>query len=119
MADHNELGKEGEKIAINYLLNNEYQIIEKNYRFLKAEVDIIAQKERVLIAVEVKTRSTEYFGDPQDFINQKKIKLLVSAMDNYVVERDLDVEVRFDIVAIVKKEKIFKIEHLKDAFLYF
>jgi len=119
MADHNELGKEGEKIAINYLLKNEYQIIEKNYRFLKAEVDIIAQKERVLIAVEVKTRSTEYFGDPQDFINQKKIKLLVSAMDNYVVERDLDVEVRFDIVAIVKKEKIFKIEHLKDAFLYF
>jgi putative endonuclease len=119
MADHNELGKEGEKIAINYLLKNEYQIVEKNYRFLKAEVDIIAQKENILIAVEVKTRSTDYFGDPQDFIKQKKIKLLVSAMDHYVIERDLDVEVRFDIIAIIKQKNVFQIEHLKDAFLHF
>jgi putative endonuclease len=119
MAEHNELGKEGEKIAINYLLKNEYRIVEKNYRFLKAEVDIIVQKENTLIAVEVKTRSTDYFGDPQDFINQKKIKLLVSAMDNYVVERNLDVEVRFDIIAIIKEKCVFQIEHLKDAFLHF
>jgi len=119
MAEHNELGKEGEKMAINYLLKNEYRIVAKNYRFLKAEVDIIAQKENTLIAVEVKTRSTDYFGDPQDFINQKKIKLLVSAMDNYVVERDLDVEVRFDIIAIIKQKNVFQIEHLKDAFLHF
>jgi putative endonuclease len=119
MAEHNELGKEGEKIALNYLLKNEYQIVEKNYRFLKAEVDIIAQKENILIAVEVKTRSTDYFGDPQDFINTKKIKLLVSAMDHYVIERDLDVVVRFDIIAILKQKNVFQIEHLKDAFLHF
>lgn len=119
MAQHNDLGKEGEKEAVNYLLKHGYKILEKNYRFLKAEVDIIAKKENVLIGVEVKTRTSDYFGDPQDFINQKKIKLLVSAIDNYVVEKDLEVEVRFDIVAIIKQKNIFQIEHLKDAFLHF
>ena len=119
MAQHNELGKKGEQLAIDYLLENNYTIVEKNYRFQKAEVDIIAQKENVLAVVEVKTRSTDYFGNPQDFVNPKKIKLLVSAIDNYVTERDLDVEIRFDIIAIIKQKNVFKIEHLKDAFLYF
>jgi putative endonuclease len=119
MADHNELGKKGEQLAIAFLVKNEYKILEKNYRFQKAEVDIIAQKKDVLAVVEVKTRSTTYFGNPQDFVNPKKIKLLLSAIDNYVVEKDLDVEVRFDIIAIIHQKKETKIEHLKDAFLHF
>jgi len=119
MADHNELGKKGEQLAIAFLLKNEYKILEKNYRFQKAEVDIIAQKKDVLAVVEVKTRSTTYFGNPQDFVNPKKIKLLLSAIDNYVVEKDLDVEVRFDIIAIIHQKKETKIEHLEDAFLHF
>ncbi|WKD85284.1 hypothetical protein KCTC32516_00624 [Polaribacter huanghezhanensis] len=119
MAEHNELGIKGEQLAVDYLLQNNYKIIARNYRFLKAEVDIITQKENILAAVEVKTRSSIDFGNPQDFINPKKIKLLVSAMDNFVVENDLDVEVRFDIIAIVKQKNAFEIEHLKDAFLHF
>lgn len=119
MAQHNELGKKGEQLAIDYLLEKGYTIVEKNYRFQKAEIDVIAQKENVLAVVEVKTRSSDYFGNPQDFVNPKKIKLLVSAIDNYVTEKDLDVEIRFDIIAIVKQKSAFKIEHLKDAFLYF
>ena len=119
MAKHYELGKKGEQLAVDYLVQNNYKIIARNYRFLKAEVDIIVQKEDILAAVEVKTRSTSDFGNPQDFINPKKIKLLVSAMDNFVVENDLDVEVRFDIIAIVKQKDAFQIEHLKDAFLHF
>ena len=119
MAQHNELGKKGEQLAVDYLLENGYTIVERNYRFQKAEVDIIAQKENVLAVVEVKTRSTDYFGNPQDFVNPKKIKLLVSAIDNYVTEKDLDVEIRFDIIAIIKQKNVFRIEHLKDAFLYF
>lgn len=119
MADHNELGKKGEKLAIDFLIKNEYKILEKNYRYLKAEVDIIAKKGGVLAVVEVKTRSTDYFGDPQDFITPKKIKLLLSAVDYYVVQRDLDVEVRFDIIAIIHQKNETKIEHLKDAFLHF
>tara|TARA_B110000091_G_scaffold71363_1_gene78728 strand:+ start:2476 stop:2835 length:360 start_codon:yes stop_codon:yes gene_type:complete len=119
MAAHNELGEKGELLAIDYLIKNEYKILEVNYRFLKAEVDIIAQKENVLAVVEVKTRSTDYFGNPQDFVNPKKIKLLLSAIDNYVIERDLDVEVRFDIIGIILQKNVTKIEHLKDAFLHF
>lgn len=119
MATHNELGTKGEQLAIDFLVQKGYTILEQNYRYLKAEVDIIAQKKNTLAVVEVKTRSTDYFGNPQDFITPKKIKLIVSAMDHYVVERDLDVEVRFDIIAIIHQKNAFKIEHLKEAFLYF
>jgi len=119
MAEHNELGKLGENLALDFLIKKGYKIKEKNWRYLKAEVDIIVQKENTLIAVEVKTRTSDYFGDPQDFITKKKIKLLVMAMNEYVISRDLDVEVRFDIIAILKNKKETKIEHLEDAFLHF
>ncbi|MDN3618300.1 MULTISPECIES: YraN family protein [Polaribacter] len=119
MAEHNELGKKGEKLAIAFLLKNDYKILETNYRYLKAEVDIIAQKGEVLAAVEVKTRSSDYFEEPQDAVKAKKIKLLVSAIDYYVVTQDLDVEVRFDIIAIIHQKNKTKIEHLEDAFLHF
>jgi len=119
MAQHNELGKKGEQLAVDFLLKNKYKIIERNYRFDKAEVDIIAQKEDVLAVVEVKTRSTTDFGNPQDFVKSKQIKNLVKAVDEYVIENDLDLEVRFDIIAIVKKKKGFEIEHLENAFYHF
>jgi putative endonuclease len=119
MTQHNELGKVGEQLAVDYLLKNNYKIVARNYRYLKAEVDIIAKKKNVLAVVEVKTRSSDYFGNPQDFVNPKKIKLLISAIDNFVVEKNLDVEVRFDIIAIIKQKNAFQIEHLKDAFLHF
>lgn len=119
MAQHNELGKKGEQLAIDYLLEQGYHILEKNYRYLKAEVDIIAQKSNTLAVIEVKTRSTSYFGSPEEFVNPKKIKLLLSAIDYYVVEKDLDVEVRFDIISIIHQNNKASIEHLKDAFLYF
>jgi putative endonuclease len=119
MAAHNDLGKKGEQLAIDFLIKNEYKILEKNYRYLKAEVDIIAQKDSTLVVVEVKTRSTDYFGDPQDAVNPKKIKRLVSAIDYYIIDKDLDVEVRFDIIAIIHQNNKTRIEHLEDAFLYF
>ncbi|MCF6278873.1 MAG: YraN family protein [Flavobacteriaceae bacterium] len=119
MAQHNELGKKGEQLAIEYLIKKGYTIRDKNWRYQKAEVDIIAQKEGLLAVVEVKTRSTDYFGNPQDFVNPKKIKLLVTAINEYVISKDLDVEVRFDIIGIIKTRKKTKIEHLEDAFLYF
>ncbi len=113
------LVKKGEQLAVDYLLDKGYFIIERNYRFQKAEVDIIAKKEGLLIAVEVKTRSSNEFGNPQDFVNPKKIKLLVLAIDNYVVEKKLDIDVRFDIIAITKEKKGFNMNHIKDAFLFF
>ncbi|MEN8965322.1 MAG: YraN family protein [Polaribacter sp.] len=119
MAQHNDLGKKGEQLAIDFLIKNDYKILEKNYRYLKAEVDIIAIKKDVLVAVEVKTRSTNFFEEPQDAVKPKKIKLMVSAIDYYVTQKELDVEVRFDIIAIVHQQNHTKIDHLEDAFLYF
>lgn len=119
MADHNTLGKLGEGLAVDFLLQKGYAILEKNWRFLKAEVDIIASKGEVLAAVEVKTRSTKEFGDPQDFVKEKKMRLLTSAINEYVEQNDLDVEVRFDIIAITKTKEGFDIEHLEDAFYHF
>jgi len=119
MAQHNELGKKGEELAVNFLVKNGYTIRDKNWRYLKAEVDIIAEKDGILAVVEVKTRSSVDFGNPQDFVNPKKIKLLVAAIDEYVVSKDLDIEVRFDIIAIVNHNNKFVIEHLEDAFYHF
>ena len=119
MAEHNELGKKGEQLAINVLVKKGYTILDKNWRYQKAEIDIIAQKKDTLAVVEVKTRSSIDFGNPQDFVNPKKIKLLVSAIDEYIISKDLDVNVRFDIIAIVREGNNFTIEHLEDAFYHF
>lgn len=116
MAQHNDLGKLGEQFAMDYLLQNGYTILEKNWRYLKAEVDVIALKDGILAVVEVKTRSSDYFGAPEDFVNQKKIDLLITAINEYVITQNLEVEVRFDIISLLKKEKSFHLEHIKDAF---
>ena len=81
MASHNELGKLGEELAIDYLKKDGYSILNTNWTFQKAEIDIIAQKENILAIVEVKTRSSLEFGLPQDFVTPKKIQLLVKAVD--------------------------------------
>ena len=119
MAQHNELGKFGEELAVDFLQKNGYTILETNWTFQKAEIDIIAQKENTLAIVEVKTRSSIEFGLPQDFVKPKKIQLLVKAVNEYVTSNDLETDVRFDIVAIFKENGDYKIEHIEDAFYYF
>ncbi len=119
MAEHNELGKLGEEMAVAFLQKNGYTILETNWIFQKAEIDIIAKKENVLAIVEVKTRSSIDFGLPQDFVKPKKIQLLVKAVNEYVVRNDLDLNVRFDIIAIHKENGTYKMEHLEDAFYIF
>ena len=119
MAEHNELGKLGEELAVEFLQKEGYEILETNWTFQKAEIDIIAQKENTLAIIEVKTRSSIEFGLPQDFVKPKKIQLLVKAVNEYVVSKNIDIEVRFDIIAIHKEGKSFVIEHLTDAFYHF
>lgn len=119
MAQHNQLGKKGEQLAVDFLINKGYTIKERNYRFGKAEVDIIAKKDNILTIVEVKTRSSSDFGLPQEFVKPKQIQQLVKVVDDYVLKNELDVEVRFDIIAIVKTGADFSIEHLKDSFYHF
>jgi len=119
MAEHNELGKFGEELAVKFLQQNGYDILETNWIFQKAEIDIIAQKNRTLAVIEVKTRSSIAFGLPQDFVKPMKIQLLVKAVNEYIVSNDLDVDVRFDIIAINKEDNTYKIEHFEDAFYHF
>ncbi|MBE0422499.1 MAG: YraN family protein [Lutibacter sp.] len=119
MAKHNELGELGEDLAVEELEKNGYEILERNWRYKKAEIDIIARKNEVLAIVEVKTRSNDYIGNPQDFVTPKKIKMLVEAVNEYVISKDLDVEVRFDIIAIIINQNKLTLEHLEDAFFHF
>lgn len=119
MAEHNELGKQGEALAVKFLQQKGYAILETNWTFQKAEIDIIAQKDSVLAIVEVKTRSSIDFGLPQDFVTPKKIQLLVKAVNEYVLAKDLEVEVRFDIIAIHKEGTEYNLEHIEEAFYYF
>jgi len=120
MADHNELGKIGEQLAADFLLRNGYTILARNFFYDKAEIDIIAQKEKgVLAIIEVKTRNSDFFGDPQSFVTPNKIKLLVKAANEYVISNDFDVEVQFDVIAVLKNQKMEKIEHFENAFYHF
>tara|TARA_R110000772_G_scaffold198505_1_gene309191 strand:- start:193 stop:555 length:363 start_codon:yes stop_codon:yes gene_type:complete len=120
MATHNELGKIGEELAAQYLIKNGYTILRRNFFFDKAEIDIIAQKEEnTIVMVEVKTRNSDFFGDPQSFVTPAKIKLLVKAANEYIISNELNVEVRFDIIAILKNQKQEKLEHFENAFYHF
>lgn len=119
MGKHNEFGKEGEQLAVDYLKKKGYTITYKNYRYLKAEVDIIARKDDVLAIVEVRSRSSNFIENIAETVTPKKIKLMVMAADHYVSENDIDVDVRFDIITILKNRSKFELEHLESAFYYF
>lgn len=123
MAEHNELGKKGEDIAVEYLIQNDYEILNRNWIYQKAEIDILAKKDHFLAVIEVKTRSSIDYGSPQDFVKPKKIQLLIKAVNAYINDREKDfedsLEIRFDIIAIHKTEETFAIEHLTDAFYHF
>ena len=119
MAQHNDLGKQGELIARKYLEDNGYKILETNWHYGHAEIDIIAQKDDILAVVEVKTRTSDHYGKPEMFVSKKKINHLKNAVNYYVKTNNLDVEIRFDIIGIIKNQYVEEIEHFEDAFFWF
>lgn len=117
MATHNDLGKKAEDLAVEYLQKNSYKILVRNFRFQKAEIDIIAEKENLIVVVEVKARSTDAFMLPQEAVTKTKIKLIVSAANRYLEEFNKNQEVRFDIISALPDEKgNLTIEHIENAF---
>lgn len=116
MAKHNELGKEGEKAASEFLRSLGYEILGINLIFGKAEIDILALYKNVLIVVEVKTRTSAAFGNPEEFVSEKKQLLLFSAAEDYLNKENLNYEVQFDIISIISIENTFKINHIPNAF---
>lgn len=120
MAEHNDFGKIAEDLAVDFLVRNQYKILARNFRYLKAEVDIIAEFDNQIIIVEVKARNTDTFLEPQEAVNKKKIRLLISAASYYIEENNIDKEVRFDIISVLpNKQKTLEIHHITDAFQSF
>lgn len=117
MADHNDFGKKAEDLAVEYLLKNGYKILVRNYRFQKAEIDIIAEKDNLIIIVEVKARSTDIFMLPHEAVTKTKIRSIVSAANHYLEEFNRNLEARFDIISVLPDETgNLVIEHIIDAF---
>ena len=117
MAQHNEFGKTAERKAAQFLVDKGYEIIRTNYRWQKAEIDIIASFQNKIIIVEVKALATDVFKEPQASVNKKKIRNLVAAADEFMKENNHSQDVRFDIISVLRNRNgELNITHLIDAF---
>lgn len=111
------LGQAGEDAAAAHLLALGYTIARRNYRFRRAEVDLIAQRgQELLVFVEVKARSSAQFGHPEEFVTARKRQLFLLAAEQYQEEIKWPGDIRFDILALLQVAGGFRIEHFEDAF---
>ena len=117
MATHNDFGKLGEELATQYLTEKGYEILERNWRNRHKEIDIIAKEGNELVIVEVKSRKSDDYGDPDLSVNRRKQQLLISAANAYIFKNKIDLNTRFDIISIVMKGENPVIDHIEDAFL--
>lgn len=117
MAEHNNTGRLGEMLAVDFLKSKGYEILELNKRFGRAEVDIIAKIGLETVFIEVKTRSSKVFGFPEESIDKKKIDLLGNAAEAYMHENPHISEIRFDLISIIIHPENQEITHIEDAFL--
>ena len=116
MAEHNETGKKGEDLAADFLQNEGFQILERNWKNRFEEIDIIALENELLVIVEVKTRSSLAFGKPEESVGLRKQRLLVNAAEAYIKKYNSDRETRFDIISVVTNGTGANIQHIRHAF---
>ena len=116
MSNNIPLGKLGEDLATQFLINKGYMILERNWRSHHKEVDIIALDGKTLVIVEVKTRKSDEYGLPDLAVNKRKQRLLISAANAYILSHPIDLEARFDIISIYFEGENAVIEHYEDAF---
>ncbi|HTK21226.1 MAG TPA: YraN family protein [Mucilaginibacter sp.] len=117
MAIHLDLGRRGESLAKTFLEGLGYEILDENWTHGKAEVDLIAYKDRMIIFTEVKTRTGNGFGEPEDFVDNHKQRLLAEAADEYIYLMDHHGEVRFDIISVLfDRNENYTLKHIEDAF---
>jgi putative endonuclease len=114
--NNTELGSLGEQMACDYIRKKDFQIIDRNYRFKKNEVDIIAKKDNQLIIIEVKTRQTAEIGEPWQAVTRNKQKQIIQVANQYVQTNKIELETRFDIISIIHNSYRTVITHLEDAF---
>ncbi len=116
MAEHNELGKKGEEEAIAFLISIGHVLLATNYRAGHDEVDIITRHGNTLVFTEVKTRSTNYYGLPEQFVSRKKRKAMKKVAEAFLETQHFDTDIRFDIVSIIHTKGELKVYHIPDAF---
>lgn len=120
MSEHHnlDLGARGEEIAVTHLEEKGWLILDRNYSFMKNELDIVASTDREIVFIEVKTRSNTNFGEPEDAVTEEKQKSLFKVADAWLHERRLDgAPIRFDVISIIKPgEKDQKLRHIEAAF---
>lgn len=119
MAQHNDLGKKGEKQAICYLKNQGYTIFDTNWRFQHLELDIIALKENTLCFVEVKTRRNKLYGEPYQALTKIKQKNIICAANQYIQINNIDYDIRFDLITIISSTAEAELIHYKNVFIPF
>lgn len=109
-------GKKGEQVAAEYLLSKGYHILEQNWQAGHLEVDIIASTDEFLVVVEVKTRKSATFGEPEDFVTKQKQNNLIRAANIYINKTGIGKEVRFDIVSVIAGQDVSQVKHIENAF---
>ena len=114
MATHNAFGKWGEEIACQFLTQKGYSITQKNYRFRKGEIDIIAQKAEEIVFVEVRSRSNEQFVETEESISRYKEELFIETASHYLESKNIDLDARFDVIIVIGKSNP-EIRHYEGA----
>lgn len=114
MSDKINTGAKGENLAAEFLKQKGFEIVARNYRFKRSEIDLIAKRENWLIFVEVKTRSSREFGHPEEFVTNLKVFQIYQAAEEYIFSTDWHGHVRFDVVSVMMGETT-EIEHFEDA----
>lgn len=114
------IGEKGEAYAQKFLRSKDYQILECNWRYSRAEIDIIAKHNNILIFIEVKTRSYVYYGQPENAVSPGKEALIIDAAQRYMEHIKYDWQIRFDIISIIldKELNVKQLKHFEDAFFY-
>lgn len=116
MSSTNSIGKLGESLASTHLTERGFKILERNWRFGKKEIDIIADIEDFIVFVEVKTREEEFPGRLEEYLNRRKQKHIISAAGEYMRQRDIEKEARFDVITVILQGELQEITHIEEAF---
>ena len=110
-----KLGLIGENRAVEFFIEKKYQIIQRNWKFNKYEIDIIAIDNKELVINEVKTR-TNSLQNIKEIITKSQQKRIISAADSFIKENKIDLDVRFDMILVEKIIKSYKFTHIKEIF---
>lgn len=111
-----KVGREGERATIEFLSKQGYIIIETNWRYRRYEIDILCEKADTLVAVEVKTRTSRLYGEPETFVSRGQKKRIIESTQAYIEANHLEKEVRFDIIGVINDHGRYTIHHIPDAF---